>query len=169
MDIQHFVHHQEVNACVKILLSFYHGGYFCLEKWITVDPTLIHQITGFSVKGPDPQPFYLGKASDHSLAQRIKEAYKEVDKGKRGYKVASIQDGVVRLTCQLLAGNFMRKNHPTQVTGFAVEFTGKCVEGMQMNWVSDLINEPEKDCCEPQDLGYEFYYNCLIVLIAFVA
>jgi hypothetical protein len=49
---------------------------------ITVDPTLIHRITGLSVKGPDPQQFYPGKASDHSLAQRIKEAYREVEKGK---------------------------------------------------------------------------------------
>jgi hypothetical protein len=57
---------------------------------ITVDPMLIHWITGLSVKGPDPQQFYPGKASDSSLAQRIKEAYGEVEKGKRDYKVASI-------------------------------------------------------------------------------
>jgi hypothetical protein len=47
-----------------------------------VDPTLIHQITGLSMKGPNPQQFYLGKASDRSLAQCIKEAYGEVEKGK---------------------------------------------------------------------------------------
>jgi hypothetical protein len=82
MKILHFGHHQEVDACVKLLLSCYHGGYLWLDKRIIVDPTLIHRITGLSVKGPDPQQFYPGKASDRSLAQCIKEAYREVKKGK---------------------------------------------------------------------------------------
>jgi hypothetical protein len=34
------------------------------------------------MQGPDPQQFYPGKTSDRSLAQRIKEAYGEVEKGK---------------------------------------------------------------------------------------
>jgi hypothetical protein len=119
--------------------------------------------------GPDPQQFYPGKASDHSLAQRIKEAYDEVEKGKRGYKVASIQDGTVHLACQLIAGKLIRKNHPMQVTRFMVDLAGKCMEGMQMNWVSYLINELEKDCREAQDQGYEFHFSWLLVLITFVA
>jgi hypothetical protein len=74
---------------------------------------LIHWITVLSVKGPDPQQFYPGKDSDRSLSQRIKEAYGEVEKGKRGYKIAYIQDGVVCLDFQLLAGKLVRKNYPT--------------------------------------------------------
>jgi hypothetical protein len=53
----------------------------CLDRWITVDLVLIHLIIGLSMKGPDPQKFYPGKASDRSLAQRIKEAYGKVEKG----------------------------------------------------------------------------------------
>jgi hypothetical protein len=82
VKILDFGRHQEVNAYVKILPSCYHGGYLWLDKRITMDPMLIHQITGLSVKGPDPQQFYLGKESNRSLAQRIKEAYGEVEKGK---------------------------------------------------------------------------------------
>jgi hypothetical protein len=85
------------------------------------------------MKGIDPQQFYPGKASDRSLAQRIKEAYNEVEKGNRGYEVSSIQNGAVHLTCQLIDGKIVRKNHPTQATGFVVDLVGKCVEGMQMN------------------------------------
>jgi hypothetical protein len=102
------------------------------------------------------------------LNQCIKEAYVDVEKGKRGYKVASIQDGAVHLDCQLIASKIVRKNRPTQVTGFVVDLMGKCVEGMQMNWVSYLVNELEKDCCEAQDQGYEFHFNSLLILIAFV-
>jgi hypothetical protein len=32
--------------------------------------------------------------------------------------------------------------------GFVVDLAGKCVEGMQMNWVSYLVNELEKDSRE---------------------
>jgi hypothetical protein len=91
-----------------------------------------------------------------------------VEKGKRGYKVASIQDGAVCLACQLIAVKLVRRNRPTQVTCFVVDLAGKCVEGMQMNWVSYLVNELEKHCHEAQDQGYEFHFSWLLILIAFV-
>jgi hypothetical protein len=65
----------------------------------------------------------------------------------------------VRLTFQLIDGKLVRKNHPTQVTGFIINLIGKCVEGMQMNWAIYLVNELEKDCCEAQDQGYEFHFR----------
>ena len=68
-----------------------------LDRCIIVDPTLIHQITRLSMQGPDPQEFYPEKATDHALAQKIKYTYGDVEKGKRGYKVASIQNGSVHL------------------------------------------------------------------------
>jgi hypothetical protein len=50
-----------------------------------------------------------------------------------------------------------------------VDLAGKCVERMQMNWVNYLVNELEKNCREAQDLGYEFHYSWLIILIGFVS
>jgi hypothetical protein len=82
MQIPHFDRHQEVSTCIKILMSCFHGGYMWLDRCITMDPTLIHLITGLSMQGPDPQKFYNGKTSDRSLAQRIKEVYGDVEKGK---------------------------------------------------------------------------------------
>ena len=49
MKIPHFDRHKEVNACVKLLLSCYHGGYLWVGKHVTVDPTLIHIIIGLSM------------------------------------------------------------------------------------------------------------------------
>jgi hypothetical protein len=80
MKIPHFCRHKEVNACVKCLLSCYHGGYMWLDRWITMYLALIHLIIGLSMQGPNPQQFYPWKTSDHSLTQRIKEAYGEVEK-----------------------------------------------------------------------------------------
>jgi hypothetical protein len=45
MKIPQFGRHQEVNACVKLLLSCYHGGYLWIDRCVTMDPTLIHLIT----------------------------------------------------------------------------------------------------------------------------
>jgi hypothetical protein len=102
MKIPHFGRHQEVNACVKLLLSCYHGGYLWMDHRITIDPTLINRITGLNMQGPDLQEFYPGKTLDRALAQKTKETYGDVEKGTRGYKVASIQDGAVCLACQLI-------------------------------------------------------------------
>jgi hypothetical protein len=75
----------------------------------------------------------------------------------------------VHLAFQLIDGKIIRKNHPTQVIGFMVDLVEKCVEGMQMNCVNCLVNELEKDFHKAQDLGYEFHYSWLIILIEFVA
>jgi hypothetical protein len=81
MKIPHFGRHQEVNACVKILLSCYHGSYLWLDHRIIVYLTLIHRITGLSMQGPDLQNFYLEKVTDRALAQKIKDTYNDVEKG----------------------------------------------------------------------------------------
>jgi hypothetical protein len=42
MKILHFSRHWEVNSCVKLLLTIYHGGYLWLNCRITIDPALIN-------------------------------------------------------------------------------------------------------------------------------
>jgi hypothetical protein len=121
------------------------------------------------MQGPDPQDFYPGKATGGPLTQKIKDTYDDVEKGMRGYKVASIQNGAVCLACPLIAGKLVRKNRPTQVTGFVVDLIGKCVEGLQMNWVKYLVNQLELDCHEAQDRFYEFHFSWLLILIAFIS
>jgi hypothetical protein len=113
MKIPHFGRHQEVNMCVKILLSSFHGGYLWLDRHIIINSALIHQITGLSMQGPDPQDLYPGKVVDRALAQKIKDTYDDVEKGKGGYKVASIQNREVRLAFQLIVGKIVQKNRPT--------------------------------------------------------
>jgi hypothetical protein len=129
MKIPHFGRHQEVvNVCVKILLSCYHGNYLWLDQRIIVDSALIHRITGLTMQGPDPKDLYPGKATNHTLAERIKDTYGDLEKGIQGYKVASIQNGTVCLACQLIIGKLMRNNIPTEVTRFVVDLAEKCVE-----------------------------------------
>jgi hypothetical protein len=118
MKILHFGRHQEVNASVKLLLARYHRGYLWLDHRIIVDPALINNIIELSMQGPDPHEYYPGKTADRALVQKIKEAYGDVEKVMRGYKVASIESGTVHLACQRITGKLVRKNRPTQVFGF---------------------------------------------------
>lgn len=103
------------------------------------------------------------------MAQRIKDTYDDVEKGKWGYKVTSIRNGIVHLTCYLITGKIVKKNKPTQVTRFVIDLAGKCIEGMKMKWVSYLVNQLEKDFHEAQDQGYEFHFSWLSILISFIA
>jgi hypothetical protein len=73
-----------------------------------------------------PRITTLERPWDRALSQKIKDAYGNVKKGVRGYKVASIESGTVCLACQLIVGNMVRKNRPTQVSGFIVDLAGKC-------------------------------------------
>jgi hypothetical protein len=107
MKVPHFSKHQEVNACVNLLLESYHEGYLWLDHSINIDPTLINRITRLSMQVPDPHEYYPRKTTDRALAQKIKEAYGDVEKGARGYKVAFIESGAVRLTCQLITGKLV--------------------------------------------------------------
>jgi hypothetical protein len=113
MKITHFGGHQEVNACVKIFLSCYHGGYLWIDDRITVDPMLIHRITGLSMQGTNPYEFYPRKATDRMLAQNIKDTYNDVEKGTQGYKVASIHNNAVCQACRLISRKLVRNNRPT--------------------------------------------------------
>jgi hypothetical protein len=81
MKILNFGRHQEVNACVKLLLASYHGGYLWLNHCITINPMLINRINRLSMQGPNPHEYYPRKAVDRDLAQKIKEAYGDVEKG----------------------------------------------------------------------------------------
>jgi hypothetical protein len=84
MKILHFDRHQEVNACVKLLLASYHGGYLWLDHHINIDPVLINRINRLRMQGPDPHDYYPRKTAKDALAQKIKEAYGDGDKGMRG-------------------------------------------------------------------------------------
>jgi hypothetical protein len=53
--------------------------------------------------------------------------------------------------------------------GFIVDLTRKCIEGIQMNWASYLVNQLKKYFREAQDQGYEFHFSWLLILIYFIA
>jgi hypothetical protein len=133
-----------------------------------VDLILINWIIRLSMQVPDPQDFYPGKTADLSLSQRIKYTYGDVEKGTRGYKVASIENATFLLHFHMIVGKLVPKNRPTRTTRFLVDLIGKCTEGLQMNWVKYLVNRLKLDCREAQDQEYEFHFSWFLILISFI-
>jgi hypothetical protein len=121
------------------------------------------------MQGPEPQDLYPRKTMDRALAQRIKDTYGDVEKGMRGYREDSIQSSAVHLAFQLITRKLVRKNRPTQVTGFVVDLTRKCAEGLQIDWEKYLMNQLEMDCREAHDQGYKFHFSWLLILNSFIA
>jgi hypothetical protein len=60
-------------------------------------------------------------------------------RGVHGWDVASICDPSLRFVTQVLACKFLRKfqKYPPKAI---IEEAKKCVEGVQMNWVTFLLN-----------------------------
>jgi hypothetical protein len=57
--IPHFRWSNEINACVKVLLSCVHGGTLWLDPPVSIDTTLIVRITGLRKAGEDPTLLFL--------------------------------------------------------------------------------------------------------------
>jgi hypothetical protein len=101
-DIPHFGWSQEINACVKMLLSCVHGGYMWLDRPVSIDTDLIVHITGLPSQGEDPSLLFFDKKNEKSLSESMKEKFHTFC-GQHGLDVASICDPTVRFVMQALA------------------------------------------------------------------
>jgi hypothetical protein len=63
----------------------------------------------------------------------------------------------------------LRECRKDQVSAGVIEAAEKCVEGVQMNWATFLLNHFLMDCKEAQYKGTKFHYALLLILIALVA
>ena len=79
-----------------------------LEEPIPITKHLIHRITQLPCKGEDPVDISEGKRSDLAITKAMKKKYK-LEKKKRGYAIFSINEKLLRVATQILAGKVMRK------------------------------------------------------------
>lgn len=77
---------------------------------------LIHRNTWLPYKGEDLVDISKGKISDLAIIEAMKKKYK-LEKKKRSYAISSINDKVVRVVTQVLAGKVMRKCRTDEVPG----------------------------------------------------
>lgn len=138
-----------------------------LEEPIPITDMLIHRITGLSYTGENPAITFGGKASEHALAEGIKEKFKLVKK-PRGYTISSISDLAVKVATQILEGKVMRKCRTDEVSAPVIALAAQCVEGVQFNWARCLCGEFLVNYCEVQDHNRNCHYAWLLLSIMLV-
>jgi hypothetical protein len=75
LQIPHFGCSNEINAVIKVLLSYLHGGHLWLDHRVDITIDLIHQIIVLSKTGTDPSTHFVGKDQDKKLATRLTKKY----------------------------------------------------------------------------------------------
>jgi hypothetical protein len=70
LQILHFGRSNEINTCVKMLLSCIHGGYLWLDRPMSIDTELIAWIIGFPMTGEDPSILFTDKSNEKRCCQR---------------------------------------------------------------------------------------------------
>jgi hypothetical protein len=143
-----------------------HGGTLWLDPLVSIDTTLIACITGLRKAGEDPSLLF-HKMGERALSEAMKEKF-DTFRGKRGLDVKRINDKEVRFTTQVLAYKLLHKCRRDEVPTTVISEAEKCKEGVQMNWVTFLVNQFLQDCTEAQEKGAEFHYAWLLILIALV-
>jgi hypothetical protein len=78
--------------------------------------------------------------------------------GKHSLDVSSICDPTLRFATQALPCKLLRKCRKDKVPTVVIAATERCVEGVQMNCVTFLLNQFLIDCEEVKDKGNEFCY-----------
>jgi hypothetical protein len=74
-NIMHFGWSQEINACVKMILSCVHEGYMWLDKTISIYNNLIVHITSLSSQGKDLTSLVFDKNNEKYLTESMKEKF----------------------------------------------------------------------------------------------
>jgi hypothetical protein len=107
-DIPHFGWTQEINACIKMILIFVHGGYMWLDREVSINKYLIVHITNISLQGEDPYLLFFDKKNEKYITERMKDKLHTFP-GQCGLDVTWIYDPKVRVLTQSLACKLLRK------------------------------------------------------------
>jgi hypothetical protein len=81
-NIPHFGWILDINACVKMLLPFVHGGYIWLDRLVSIDIDLIVCITGLASQEEDPKSLSFDKNNENTLYGSMKEKFHIQQNGK---------------------------------------------------------------------------------------
>ena len=84
-----------------------HDGCLWLEEPIPITDHLILRITQLPYKGEDPVDISDRKSNNLAIAEAMKKKFK-LEKKKKGYAIYSINNKVVKVATQILAGKVIQ-------------------------------------------------------------
>jgi hypothetical protein len=76
---------------------------------------------------------------ERALSESMKEKF-QTHRGKQGLDVKNINNKNVRFAMQVLACKLLCKCKKDEVPAVVIEVVEKCVEWVQMNWATFLVN-----------------------------
>jgi hypothetical protein len=101
------------------------------------------------------------------LVEEMKKKY-DTERGSRGIIIRRISDTATRMATKIMACKLLRKCRKEEVSVGVVATATQCVEGTTLSWAPYLLNLFLDDCKDVQDLGTEFHYSWLLILIAVI-
>jgi hypothetical protein len=118
-------------------------------------------------RGEDLAQFSKDKTKEKALVEEMKKKY-GTEKGSRGIIIRRISDAATRMATKIMACKLLRKCRNKEVSVGVVATTTQCVEGTTLSWAPYLLNIFIDDCKDVQDLGTEFHYSWLFILIVVI-
>jgi hypothetical protein len=81
--------------------------------------------------------------------------------------IKCISDVETRMATKIMAYKLLRKFHEEFAIG-VIAVVAQCVEGTTLSWALYFLNLFLYDCKDVHDLGKEFHYSWLLILISFL-
>jgi hypothetical protein len=107
------------------------------------------------------------KTKEKSLVEEMKKTY-GTERGSQGIIINRISEPVTRLETKLMACKLLRKCHKEEAPARVIAAVAQCTKGTLLSWSPYLLNLFLDDYKDAQDIGTEFHYAWLIILIALV-
>jgi hypothetical protein len=88
------------------------------------------------------------------------------ERGSRIIIIKCITNATTRMATKIMACKLLRKCHKEEVPFKVFVVAAQCVEGTTLSWAPYLLNLFLEDWKNVKDLGIEFHYSWLLVLMA---
>jgi hypothetical protein len=137
-----------------------------IDPPVSIDTVFIAQITGIP-KAREGPTILFNKAGERALSKEMKEKFQNF-RGKVELDVKNISDDNVWFATQVLTRKLLRKCWKDEVLDVVIAVVEKCIEGVQMNWDTFLVNPFFQYCIEAWKKGTKFHYAWILKLIALV-
>jgi hypothetical protein len=130
---------------------------------VSIDVELISFITGLPSNGEKPMQYMDEKTKENGGNEKDLNR-----KGSQGIIIKQISDATTRMETKLMVCKLLWKCRKEEVPAGVVVATTQCTNDTMLSWAPYLLNLFLDNCKDVHDLGTEFHYSWLIVLIALI-
>jgi len=101
------------------------------------------------------------------MEDEIKRKY-GTERGSKGMIIRQMNELETKFVTKLMACKLLRKCHKEKSPAGVIATVTQCAKGSLLSWAPYLLNLFLEDCKDAQDMGSNFHYSWLIILIELV-